>query len=122
MPCVFVVDDDRTTSRLLMTLLEIEGYQVQVQAQPAKVLSMTQSSRPDAFIIDCLLADMDGIALLRAIRAEPTLSGVPVIMISGLDRHDDCLRAGANTFLLKPFRPDELIQALRRLLSAAATG
>lgn len=116
MPKILIVDDDRTTAKLLVTLFELEGFEVDSDARPDSVHDSVRALQPDACIIDCHLADRDGVALLRELRADPDLSRVAIVMTSGLDRGKECLREGANAFVLKPFSPAELIDTVRHSL------
>ena len=118
MPKILIVDDDRTTAKLLVTLFELEGFEVQSHPRPDTVCELVRTLRPDACLIDCHLAARDGLAVLREIRADPDLSQVAVIMTSGLDRSAECLRDGANAFVLKPFPPSELIDTVRGVLES----
>lgn len=116
MPKILIVDDDRTTAKLLVTLFELEGFQVESHPRPDTVLDVVRTLHPDACLIDCHLADRDGLAVLRELRADPDLKQVAIIMTSGLDRSAECLRDGANAFVLKPFPPSELIDTVRDVL------
>ncbi|MGF1506808.1 MAG: response regulator [Chloroflexi bacterium] len=116
MPKVMIVDDDRTTTGLLQTLLELDGFEVVTTGDPDSALQQATSILPDAFLIDFYLADKEGTTFVRQIRQHAALSGVPVIMTSGLDHEQDALDAGANLFLIKPFEPSQLIVELNRLI------
>jgi two-component system response regulator CpxR len=117
---VILVDDDRTYTTLIKTLLEMDGFTIQVcpDAQRARKAADIDV---DAFIVDCNLAQGDdGINLLRDIRGNGTHASfdVPVIMTSGDDRRaDDAKRAGASSFLLKPYLPSDLSSELAILLN-----
>ena len=105
---VMIVDDDRTTVKLLQTLLELDGYQVTVVGRGADVVPLAQQAVPDVFLVDYHLSDIDGVDVIRALRALPQFASTPIVMTSGLDVEAEALRAGANTFLVKPFEPDQL--------------
>ncbi len=103
-----IVDDDHTTTKLLQTLLELDGYQVAVAGRGADVVPLAQQRAPDIFLMDYHLSDVDGVEIIRALRALPQFAVTPIVMTSGLDVEDEALRAGADRFLLKPFEPDQL--------------
>jgi DNA-binding response OmpR family regulator len=103
-----IVDDDRTTAKLLQTLLELDGYDVNVVGRGADVIPLAQQTAPDLFLMDYHLSDMDGVDVIRALRALPQFALTPIVMTSGLDVETEALHAGANTFLVKPFEPDQL--------------
>jgi DNA-binding response OmpR family regulator len=64
---------------------------------------------PTLVLMDVHSEGGDTLDILRAIKADESLQTVPIVMTSGMDRSVECLDAGADAFLLKPFRPDELI-------------
>ena len=120
MPHVLIVDDDRTTVRLLTLLLEMDGYQVSQSPNPEIALKMGRMKRVDAFVVDCHLVGYDGLDMLRAIRGDADLADKLVIMTSGRDLARESKAAGADLFLLKPFSPSELSNRLSELLQSAA--
>jgi DNA-binding response OmpR family regulator len=113
---VLIVDDDRSTVRLLTMWLEMEGYQVSKAARGERVLEMGRQDGIDAFVIDCHLPDTDGLELVRAIRADGALAGKIVIVTSGRELNREALSAGADAFLLKPFLPSDLSNRLAELI------
>src|SRR5690606_5499098 len=100
---VMIVDDDRTTVKLLQTLLELDGFEVQVVGRGADVLPEAQTFLPQIFLMDYHLADTDGVEIIRTLRATEQFAKTPIIMTSGLDVEEEALEAGASTFLIKPF-------------------
>jgi len=111
-----IVDDDRTMGTLLRTLLELEGYAVIVASEGAMVLDAARSERPDVMLMDVHLATADGLELLRQLRQDAGLETLPVIMTSGSNLEDECRRAGANSFILKPYPPIELTALLKKVI------
>jgi CheY-like chemotaxis protein len=117
MPKVMIVDDDRTTVRLLQTLLELDGFDISVSARGSDVLPMAQENRPDLFFMDYHLTDMEGIDILKALRAEGSpFAATPVVMTSGMDVEQAVMAAGADAFLIKPYEPDDLPELFNRLI------
>ena len=114
---VMIVDDDRTTVKLLQTLLELDGYEVSVAGRGADVVPSAQTFNPDIFLMDYHLSDMDGVDVIRALRASDQFASTPIVMTSGLDVEDEALEAGASIFLVKPFEPDELPALFTRLIA-----
>lgn len=119
-PKIMIVDDDRTTSTLLRTLFQIEGYEGLICQRPEDVLQMIAQAQPDLVLMDVHLADVDSINILAAIRVDRIIGSVLVIMTSGMDVSEKCLAAGASAFILKPFKPSELMSLIRRQLAGAA--
>lgn len=113
---IMLIDDDRTTIGLLRTLLELDGFEVDLSPKGETALTQARKTGPDAFVIDLNLADIRGTEVVRQLRADKQFSKSAIVMTSGLPRGDDALAAGADEFLLKPFDPSELVAALKRLL------
>lgn len=116
-PKVMIVDDDRNTVKLLQTLLELDGFDVVVSARGGDVVPAAEQSSPDIFLMDYHLADMDGVEVLRQLRAHNRFATTPIIMTSGLDVSDEVMEAGATTFLVKPFEPGDLPTLFNSLLA-----
>jgi CheY-like chemotaxis protein len=99
---------------LLKTLLGMEGYQVATLLdKPGDILENIRSAKPDILLIDIFLGDRNGLEIVRQVRQVPDLDGIRIIMASGIDKTEECLAAGANGFLLKPYMPNELFEKLR---------
>jgi DNA-binding response OmpR family regulator len=112
-----IVDDDRTMTSLMQTLLELDGYDVVVVSRGHDVLPKAEQTRPDIIIMDYHLTDIHGVEVLRDLRAHSTLAQTPVVIASGMDVSDEVMAAGANEFLTKPFEPDDLPLIFKRLLA-----
>ncbi len=116
MPKVMIVDDDRTTVSLLQTLLSLDGFEVILVGRGGDTLSRARETRPDIFLIDYHLADMDGPEVVRALRADPAFTSTPIVMASGMNVEREALQAGASLFLIKPLEPSALAPTLNSLL------
>lgn len=114
---ILLVDDDRTTVKLLQTLLEIDGFEVQSVGVGAEVPSLASQFNPDLFLIDYHLSDMDGVEVIRALRASREYANTPIVMASGLNVEQEALDAGASTFLIKPFQPEDLPDLFNKLIA-----
>ena len=119
MPKILIVDDDRATATLLRTLFEIEGFIGVVCPKPEEVVSTARREQPDVVLMDVHLAEIDSIEILTSIRADTTLKAVPVVMTSGMDVREKCMGAGASAFMLKPFKPTELVSLIKQQLAPA---
>ena len=108
LPKILIVDDDRTTVKLLQTLLEMDGFAVTSTSRGQTGIEMAHTARPDIILVDYHLSDIAGVELVKQVRANPTLNGVPIVVVSGLDVQDEVLQAGASAFLGKPFEPGAL--------------
>jgi CheY-like chemotaxis protein len=116
MPKIFLAEDDRTIISLLKTLLSMEGFQVVVSAgKGSDLIEAVCRETPAIILMDIFLGEENGIDLVRKLRRMPGLAGTKVIMTSGMDLQEECLAAGANDFLLKPYMPEELVRKLKSL-------
>lgn len=120
MPKILIADDDRTTVRLLQTLLEMEGFRVCSVQRGGEVAAAIAEQRPDLLLVDYRLIDMDGIEVIRRVRTEPDTRNLPVVMASGMDVEDEATEAGASAFLIKPFEPEVLTDLFHELLDLPA--
>jgi two-component system OmpR family response regulator len=112
-----IVDDDRTMNSLLQTLLELDGFAVALCPRGDEVLATATAQKPDVVLMDVHIGEADGLEILRRIREHPELKSLPVVMSSGMDVEDQCMVAGANAFILKPYPPDQLASTLMKVLS-----
>ena len=119
---IVVVDDDQVFGGLLKTVLEFEGYQVSVVPWPDDVLPAVRQLIPVLVLMDVHTGRGDTLGILREIRADATLNGLLVVMTSGMDRSAECLAAGANDFVLKPFSPSELLTKIADLIAGQDAG
>ncbi len=111
---VLLADDDFTMVSLLKTLLNMEGYQVMTLLdKPGEILDNIRQAKPDILLLDLFLGDRNGIEIVREMRLDPELNSIRIVMVSGLDKTEECLAAGADKFLLKPYMPNELFEILR---------
>ncbi len=114
---VMIVDDDQTTTSLLETLLELDGFEVMSVSRGTDVISKAEQFQPDIFLMDYHLTDTEGVVVLREIRQHETLQSLPVIIASGMDVEDEVIAAGANDFLVKPFEPADLPRLFNELIN-----
>jgi DNA-binding response OmpR family regulator len=116
-----IVEDDLTSIKLLRILLEeVHGFEVSVARRGADVMALSEKDNPDIFLVDYHLIDMDGVELIHSLRASTSFAKTPIVMASGMDVEHEALQAGANTFLTKPYEPDDLSNMFRTLLAATA--
>jgi DNA-binding response OmpR family regulator len=111
-----LVDDDRTTTSLLQTLLELDGFDVVSVARGADVIPTAEKAQPHAILMDYHLTDTNGVEVLKKIRVHATLSHLPVVIASGMNVHDEAMGAGATQFLIKPFEPADLTPLFNKLI------
>ena len=113
---VLVVDDDLALAEMLGIVLRNEGFDVVHCSDGASALEAFHQHRPDLVLLDVMLPGMDGIEVCRRLRAE---SGVPIVMLSARTDTVDVvvgLESGADDYVVKPFKPQELIARVRARL------
>jgi DNA-binding response OmpR family regulator len=108
---VVLAEDDRTMVRLLSTLLRLEGFEVQAVGDGENVEAAIERLAPEMLVLDMVLPNRTGLEILERIRSTEVGSRLYILMISGLDVRELCLKGGANDFLLKPFMPEELTRS-----------
>jgi DNA-binding response OmpR family regulator len=113
MQTIMLIDDDPTMLRLLTTLIEIEGFKTEAWSGSANIIEEITTIKPDAVLLDVNLQGLNGIEVLKKIRANTVLQSTPVLMSSGMDYSEECMKAGATDFILKPYMPDALIKIIR---------
>jgi len=112
-PLVLVVEDEPQIRRLLQITLESNGFRVTQAATGEEGLLRAGTDRPEAVVLDLGLPDTDGTEVLKKIRRQST---VPVLILSVRNTEQDiisCLDAGADDYLIKPFRQGELVARIR---------
>lgn len=126
MPHVLVADDDTWILRMIATVLEKRGHTVETATDGEEALALAEKRPPDLLITDVMMPRMDGWSLVRHLRARPELAQLPVIFLTALSSEEDRIRGfrlGADDYMAKPFRFEELDlrvgKTLRRALAAA---
>lgn len=116
---VMLIDDDRTTTALLQTLLELDGFAVTTVGRGSMVMDKAREAKPALIMIDYNLVDMKGTDIIVQLRATAEFAKTPIVMSSGLNVEDEAMKAGATVFLIKPFEPDRLGKLFNELISKA---
>jgi two-component system, OmpR family, response regulator MtrA len=110
---VLVVDDDPALAEMLTIVLRGEGFDTAVVGDGTRALPAVRELRPDVVLLDLMLPGMNGIDVCRAIRLE---SGVPIVMLTAKTDTVDVvlgLESGADDYVMKPFKPKELVARIR---------
>jgi DNA-binding response OmpR family regulator len=119
-PTIMVVEDDQIISGLLHHLLARRGFEVHHAADGREASAMLESiTAPKLVLLDVMLPYLDGFALIKLIRNKPEWSDVPIIMLTSKSQERNIVRAleaGANDYVVKPFRPEELVARVRRFV------
>ena len=105
---LLVVDDNEMNRDMLSRRLERDGHTVMVAANGHRALEMLKSKAFDLVLLDVVMPEMDGYQVLAQLKADDSLRGIPVIMLSAMDEIDGvvrCIEMGADDYLAKPFNP-----------------
>jgi signal transduction histidine kinase/CheY-like chemotaxis protein len=112
--CILVIDDDATARELIADHLKAEGFSVVPAAGGAEGLKLAKELRPTAITLDVMMPDLDGWSVLAALRKDPDLADIPVIMITIVDEHRRGIALGAAGFLTKPIDRERLRRVISR--------
>ena len=115
-----VAEDDEQLAFILRFILEREGFEVQAAPDGRTAKELIATLQPPAIVLlDVMLPHVNGYELLAQVRAKEDWKAVPVIMLTARSQEQDIVRgleAGANDYMVKPFKPEELRARIRRLL------
>lgn len=120
-PVALVIEDDDQIAYLLQFILHREGFEARVVRDGRAAQRLIQEMQPPAVVIlDLMLPYVDGMQLLFQMRAQARWIGQPVLVLSAKSQEKDIVRAldaGANDYMVKPFKAEELRARIRRLLT-----
>ena len=120
MTSVLVVDDDQDLAEMLGIVLNGAGIEVDLVSRGDEAVEVFRNSQPDLVLLDIMLPGIDGIEVCREIRRESTR--VPIVMLTAKGDTQDVvlgLEAGADDYMVKPFKPSELVARIRTRLRRA---
>jgi signal transduction histidine kinase/DNA-binding response OmpR family regulator len=121
-PLIVVVDDDATVRELVVRYLERAGFAAVTARGGQEGLRLVRELRPAAVTLDIMMPDLDGWTVLAAIKGDPELAGIPVVLMSIVDQKNRGYALGAADYLVKPVDRIKLMEALRNICSATAGG
>ena len=116
---IITVDDSISMRQIVSTVLGDAGYQVVDCVDGAEALAQIQKRKVDMMITDLNMPKMDGIQLISAVRAIEGYKYIPIVMLtteSAVEKKQAGKLAGASGWIVKPFRPDQLVSVVERLL------
>jgi two-component system alkaline phosphatase synthesis response regulator PhoP len=116
---ILIVEDDHDIAALIAHYLEKAGYGSEIVADGAQALAAAKSTVPDLVILDLMLPGIDGLEVCRALRLDPRTAALPIIMLTARGEESERilgLDSGADDYVVKPFRPNELMARVRALL------
>lgn len=124
-PRVLVVDDSEVIRELISVNLELEGFEVCTAEDGQDALDRIAQLRPDLVTLDVVMPRLDGFETAARLRADAETRDIPVVMVSACAQEGDLQRGrevGVSAYITKPFQPEELVQVIRDLTSAALGG
>lgn len=119
MPLIYIVEDDPSIREIETIALKNSNYTVAAFERASAFFAQTALQKPDLVLLDIMLPDEDGYAIIRKLRADPATKALPVIMITAKTAEMDLLKAldgGADDYIKKPFSVMELLSRVRALL------
>jgi len=123
---ILIVDDNDKVLDLLVDLLTEEGYEVSAASDGSRAVDLAVSFAPDVVLSDVVMPELDGLELCRRLKDDPRTTNIPFLLMSGLRRSDDDglvgLYAGADDYLELPFRNDEVLVKVARLVERHRIG
>jgi len=120
-PIVLLIDDDPDFIEATCAVLESASYEVWVAYNGEQGLTRARKARPDLIILDVIMPVEDGFQTLEALRADPVLAGIPVLILTSLSNGLSLIPPGeitiaAENYIDKPMKPLELLQRIEKLL------
>ncbi|MCE7028604.1 response regulator [Jiella avicenniae] len=118
---ILMVDDSASVRQMVGMTLKQAGYSVVEACDGREALQKAGANRVDAVITDLNMPGMDGLSFIRAYRTTPASSGVPIVFLT--TESDEGLKAqakqaGATGWMVKPFKPDQLLAIMRKVVGA----
>ena len=120
---ILIAEDEPSLRQNLQWMLEMEGYEVLAAGDGREALALALKARPDLVITDVMMPHLDGYGLVKALREDQNRSTVPIIMLSAKADRGDVragMNVGADDYLTKPYRREELLQAIQSRLARHA--
>lgn len=121
---VLVAEDDPVTREMIIYKLEAEGYDTVVAEDGTAALALAQEHAPDIAVLDVHMPGMSGFEVCRMMRADPSATRIPVIMLTASVQDADIATgfdSGADDYVPKPFSPRELVSRIQAALARAGT-
>ena len=120
---ILLVDDEPSIVKMVGKRLEVEGFEVTVAMEGQEGLQKAQSLLPDLVILDLMLPKLNGYEVCGILKKDSRFEKIPIIILSARAQEKDekeGFAAGANAFMRKPFKSQELVEKIKQLLGAPA--
>lgn len=114
---ILLIDDERSSRELLQQLLAKEGWTIAVAEDGKKGLQLAKTLRPKVICLDIFMPAMDGWSVLSALKADPGLKGIPVVILTMSDDRNLGFALGASEYIMKPVSRDRLIEVMDKYIA-----
>jgi len=121
---ILVADDDPAILELVRINLEARGYQVLTVDNGADAIRIAMREKPDLLILDVLMPEVDGYEVMRVLKESPETAHIPIVVLTAYASDAGAMVSwmqGAESYLAKPFNPEELLMVVDRLLSSESS-
>jgi len=121
-PTILVADDEPSIVLSLQVLLQKAGYDVRVARNGEEAVQAVEASPPDLILLDAMMPKRDGFDVCQALRANPALKDLPIIMLTAKSRdveRQKGMALGATDYITKPFSTRDLVAVVRKYLEPA---
>jgi two-component system phosphate regulon response regulator PhoB len=118
-PSILVVEDEQAIAEMIMTSLEMAGYQVKRAANGEIAYQMVLDTPPDLILADWMMPMMTGLELAKRLKREENTAEIPIILLTAKTDEDDKIKgfdAGVDDYVIKPFSPRELLARIKAVL------
>jgi CheY-like chemotaxis protein len=119
---ILIVDDVESNRKLVSVILSGHGYEVSAAANGVDAIAKARQESPDLIMLDVMMPQLDGWEVRELLRAEATTREIPIVFLSALEEEDISeknLDPRLDSFLIKPFKPSEVIASIERVLGSA---
>ena len=119
---ILLVDDEPSIVKMVGKRLEIEGFEVLVAVDGQEGLAKAQSEQPDCIILDLMLPKLNGYEVCTMLKQDTRYQKIPIVLFTAKTQEKDerlGMECGANAFIRKPFRAEELVGKIRTLMTVA---
>ncbi len=118
---VLIIDDEKLIVKATSLVIRLAGYEILSAYDGKSGIALAKKVKPDLILLDIMMPGMDGWQVLKILKESPDVSDIPVIIFTAKEYirgKEKSVEAGAVDYVTKPFEPDELIDAITRVLGS----
>ncbi len=118
---ILLIDDHQTVFRLLEAIVRIKGYELLYAESGQQGIVLARQELPDLIVLDVMMPDIDGFKVCQYLKENDETKAIPVMFLTAKGAEDDLengRKAGAEGFMTKPFKTNEVLKQIEKLLSA----